>query len=232
MRVLVVEDEQLLADAIARGLRRESMAVDVAYDGRQGWERIGVNDYDVVVLDRDLPGMHGDEVCRQVVAAGGATRILMLTASSEVSDRVAGLSLGADDYLGKPFSFSELVARVRALGRRAMPLVPPVLEAAGVRLDPARREVTRDGRPVALAPKEFAVLEVLLRANGAAVSAEQLLEKAWDENADPFTNAVRITVSALRKRLGEPWVIATVAGVGYRIDATGGDERAAGAAHG
>ena len=145
-------------------------SVDVVYDGRQAWERIGVNDYDVVVLDRDLPGVHGDELCRLVIEAGGATRILMLTAASEVSDRVAGLSLGADDYLGKPFAFSELVARVRALGRRAVPLVPPVLEAAGVRLDPARREVTREGKPVSLAPKEFAVLEVLLRANGAAVS--------------------------------------------------------------
>ena len=217
MRVLVVEDEQLLADAIARGLRRESMAVDVAYDGRQGWERIGVNDYDVVVLDRDLPGMHGDDLCRQIVALGGASRVLMLTAASEVSDRVAGLTLGADDYLGKPFSFSELVARVRALGRRAVPLVPPVLEAAGVRLDPARREVTREGKPVPLAPKEFAVLEVLMRADGAAVSAEQLLEKAWDENADPFTNVVRVTVMTLRRRLGEPQVIKTVPGAGYRI---------------
>jgi len=217
VRVLVVEDEQLLADAIARGLRRESMAVDVVYDGGQAWERIGVNDYDVVLLDRDLPGMHGDELCRQLVQAGGATRILMLTAASEVSDRVAGLSLGADDYLGKPFAFSELVARVRALGRRATPLVPPVLEAAGVRLDPARREVTRDGAPISLAPKEFAVLEVLMRADGAAVSAEQLLEKAWDENADPFTNVVRVTVMTLRRRLGEPQVIKTVPGAGYRI---------------
>ena len=217
VRVLVVEDEQLLADAIARGLRRESMAVDVVYDGGQAWERIGVNDYDVVVLDRDLPGVHGDELCRLVIEAGGATRILMLTAASEVSDRVAGLSLGADDYLGKPFAFSELVARVRALGRRAVPLVPPVLEAAGVRLDPARREVTREGKPVSLAPKEFAVLEVLLRADGAAVSAEQLLEKAWDENADPFTNVVRVTVMTLRRRLGEPQVIKTVPGAGYRI---------------
>ena len=217
MRVLVVEDEQLLADAIARGLRRESMAVDVVYDGRQAWERIGVNDYDVVLLDRDLPGMHGDELCRELVAAGGATRILMLTAASEVSDRVAGLSLGADDYLGKPFAFSELVARVRALGRRAMPMVPPVLETAGVRLDPSRREVTRDGKPVSLAPKEFAVLEVLMRADGAAVSAEHLLEKAWDENADPFTNVVRVTVMTLRRRLGEPQVITTVPGAGYRI---------------
>jgi DNA-binding response OmpR family regulator len=217
VRVLVVEDERLLADAIARGLRRESMAVDVVYDGERAWERIGVNDYDVVVLDRDLPGMHGDDVCRRVLEAGGATRVLMLTAASEVSDRVAGLSLGADDYLGKPFAFSELVARVRALGRRAVPALPPVLEAAGIRLDPARREVTSQGRPVQLAPKEFAVLEVLLRAGGAAVSAESLLEKAWDENADPFTNVVRVTVMTLRKRLGEPQVIKTVPGAGYRI---------------
>jgi DNA-binding response OmpR family regulator len=217
LRVLVVEDEQLLADAIARGLRRESMAVDAVYDGREAWARIGVNDYDVVVLDRDLPGMHGDELCRKVLEAGGATRILMLTAASEVSDRVAGLTLGADDYLGKPFAFSELVARVRALGRRAMPAVPPVLEAAGIRLDSARREITRDGRRISLAPKEFAVLEVLLRAGGAVVSAEQLLEKAWDENADPFTNVVRVTVMTLRRRLGEPQVIKTVPGAGYRI---------------
>jgi DNA-binding response OmpR family regulator len=217
VRVLVVEDEQLLADAIARGLRRESMAVDVVYDGAEAWERVGVNDYDVVVLDRGLPGLSGDEVCARMAGSGGATRILMLTAAAEVSDRVAGLSLGADDYLGKPFAFSELVARVRALGRRAMPAVPPVLETAGVRLDPSRREVTRDGRPVALAPKEFAVLEVLLRACGAAVSAELLLEKAWDENADPFTNVVRVTVMTLRKRLGEPQVIKTVPGAGYRI---------------
>lgn len=217
MRVLVVEDERLLADAIARGLRREAMAVDVVYDGAEAGERISVNDYDVVVLDRDLPGLSGDELCARLVRDGGPTRILMLTAAAEVADRVAGLSLGADDYLGKPFAFSELVARVRALGRRAMPAVPPVLEAAGVRLDPARREVSRDGRPVALAPKEFAVLEVLMRAGGAAVSAEQLLEKAWDENADPFTNVVRVTVMTLRKRLGEPQVIRTVPGAGYRI---------------
>lgn len=217
MRVLVVEDERLLADAIARGLRREAMAVDVVYDGAEAWERVAVNDYDVVLLDRDLPGLSGDELCARMVRDGGATRVLMLTAAAEVADRVAGLSLGADDYLGKPFAFSELVARVRALGRRAMPAVPPVLEAAGVRLDPARREVSRDGHPVALAPKEFAVLEVLMRAGGAAVSAEQLLEKAWDENADPFTNVVRVTVMTLRKRLGEPQVIRTVPGAGYRI---------------
>jgi DNA-binding response OmpR family regulator len=218
MRVLVVEDEQLLADAIATGLRREAMAVDVVYDGAAAWERASVNDYDVVVLDRDLPRLSGDEVCRRIVAAGGPTRVLMLTAASDVRDRVSGLTLGADDYLGKPFAFVELVARVRALGRRAVAPVPPVLERAGLRLDPARREVSRDGRPVALSPKEFAVLEVLLRASGAAVTAEQLLEKAWDENADPFTNVVRVTVMTLRRRLGDPPVVLTVPGAGYRIE--------------
>jgi DNA-binding response OmpR family regulator len=217
MRVLVVEDEHLLADAIAKGLRRETMAVDVVYDGGSAWEYTSVNDYDVVVLDRDLPVMSGDEVCRRIVQSGAATRILMLTAAADVGDRVAGLSLGADDYLGKPFVFAELVARVRALGRRSAPAVPPVLERSGIRLDPARREVTRDGRPVPLSPKEFAVLEVLLRAGGAAVSTEQLLEKAWDENTDPFTNVVRVTVMTLRRRLGEPPVVITVPGAGYRV---------------
>ena len=217
MRVLVVEDEQLLADAIAKGLRRETMAVDVVYDGAAAWEYTTVNDYDVVVLDRDLPFMSGDEVCRRMVESGTPARILMLTASADVGDRVAGLSLGADDYLGKPFVFAELVARVRALARRSMAAVPPVLERSGLRLDPARREVTREGRPVALSPKEFAVLEVLLRAGGAAVSTEQLLEKAWDENTDPFTNVVRVTVMTLRRRLGEPAVVITVPGAGYRI---------------
>jgi DNA-binding response OmpR family regulator len=217
MRVLVVEDEQLLADAIATGLRREAMAVDVVYDGAAAWERSSVNDYDVVVLDRDLPALGGDEVCRLIVESGASTRVLMLTAASDVADRVAGLSLGADDYLGKPFAFTELVARVRALGRRAVAPVPPVLERAGLRLDPSRREVRRDGRAIALTPKEFAVLEVLLRADGAAVTAERLLEKAWDENADPFTNVVRVTVMTLRKRLGDPPVVLTVPGAGYRI---------------
>jgi len=217
MRVLVVEDEQLLADAIAKGLRRETMAVDVVYDGAAAWEYTTVNDYDVVVLDRDLPFMSGDEVCRRMVESGTPAPILMLTASADVGDRVAGLSLGADDYLGKPFVFAELVARVRALARRSMAAVPPVLERSGLRLDPARREVTREGRPVALSPKEFAVLEVLLRAGGAAVSTEQLLEKAWDENTDPFTNVVRVTVMTLRRRLGEPAVVITVPGAGYRI---------------
>jgi DNA-binding response OmpR family regulator len=217
VRVLVVEDEQVMADAIATGLRRESIAVDTSYDGDDGLERAMVNEYDVVVLDRDLPGMHGDEVCRHVVQQGSPTRILMLTAAGELQDKVEGLTLGADDYLAKPFAFAELVARVRALARRAGPSVPPVLQRAGVELDPAGHTVHRDGSEVALTPKEFAVLEVLLRAEGGTVSAERLLEKAWDANADPFTNVVRVTVMTLRKKLGEPQVIQTVPGVGYRI---------------
>jgi DNA-binding response OmpR family regulator len=217
VRVLVVEDERVLADAIATGLRREALAVDVAYDGAGALERTGVNDYDVIVLDRDLPKVHGDEVCRQLVAERHAARILMLTAAGELGDRVEGLSIGADDYLAKPFAFAELVARVRALGRRAATPLPPVLERAGLTLDPARREVHRDGRPVELTRKEFAVLEVLLRAEGAVVSSEQLLEKAWDEHIDPFTNVVRVTMMTLRKKLGDPPVIETVAGVGYRL---------------
>lgn len=217
VRVLVVEDEQLLADAVATGLRREAMAVDVVYDGAAALERVGVNDYDVVVLDRDLPLVHGDDVCRKIVELGMPTRVLMLTASGDVSDRVEGLELGADDYLPKPFAFTELTARVRALGRRTTVALPPVLERAGIKLDPNRREVFRDGREVQLAPKEFAVLEVLMRSEGTVVSAEQLLEKAWDENTDPFTNVVRVTVMTLRRKLGEPPVIVTVPGSGYRI---------------
>jgi DNA-binding response OmpR family regulator len=217
VRVLVVEDEQLLADAVATGLRREAMAVDVVYDGQAALDRIGVNDYDVIVLDRDLPLVHGDDVCRAAVEQGLPTRVLMLTAAGDINDRVEGLELGADDYLPKPFAFSELVARVRALGRRATVPLPPVLEREGITLDPARREVLREGKPIALAPKEFAVLEVLMRANGGVVSAEQLLEKAWDEHTDPFTNVVRVTVMTLRRKLGEPPVIVTVPGSGYRI---------------
>jgi DNA-binding response OmpR family regulator len=217
LRVLVVEDEQLLADAVATGLRREAMAVDVVYDGQAALDRVAVNDYDVVVLDRDLPLVHGDDVCRKIVEEGLPTRVLMLTASGDISDRVEGLELGADDYLPKPFAFSELVARVRALGRRATTPLPPILERAGISLDPGRREVLRDGKPVALAPKEFAVLEVLMRTDGGVVSAEQLLEKAWDEHTDPFTNVVRVTVMTLRRKLGEPPVIITVPGSGYRI---------------
>ncbi|GAB3967199.1 response regulator transcription factor [Actinoallomurus acanthiterrae] len=207
----------MLADTIATGLRREAMAVDVAYDGASALERTSVNDYDVVVLDRDLPRVHGDEVCRSLVADGATARVLMLTAAGELDDKVEGLSIGADDYLAKPFAFAELIARIRALGRRSAPPLPPVLERAGVRLDPARREVTRDDRPVDLTPKEFAVLEVLMRGQGTVVSAEQLLEKAWDENIDPFTNVVRVTMMTLRKKLGEPQVIETVPGAGYRL---------------
>jgi DNA-binding response OmpR family regulator len=217
MRVLVAEDERVLADLVADGLRSEGMAVDVAYCGLSAHERLAVHDYDVVVLDRDLPGVHGDDICRELIASGTRTKVLMLTASSTLEDRVAGLELGADDYLGKPFEYTELVARLRALARRAEPALPPVLAARGLELDPARRVVTRDGRQVELRPKEFAVLEVLLRGRGAAVSAEQLLERAWDEFADPMTNAVKVTMSKLRAKLGEPAVIETVPGAGYRI---------------
>jgi DNA-binding response OmpR family regulator len=217
VRVLVVEDEQLLADAIAEWLRGDAHAVDVAYDGDAALERIGVNDYDVVVLDRDLPVVHGDEVCRALVASESSVRVLMLTAAAEIGDRVAGLTLGADDYLSKPFAFPELAARVHALGRRSRPASPPVLSRAGIRLDPARREVFRDGRYVPLSAKEFSVLAELLRVDGAVVSAEQLLEKAWDEHADPFTSAVRIMILKLRRKLGDPPVIETISGGGYRI---------------
>jgi DNA-binding response OmpR family regulator len=206
-----------MADTIADGLRAESLAVDVVYDGATALERLAVNAYDVLVLDRDLPKVHGDEVCRSVVEAGHHTRILMLTAMSGLEQRVEGLHLGADDYLPKPFAFVELVARVRALGRRARPAAPPVLDRAGLRLDPARREVTRDGRPMPLSRKEFSVLEELLRADGAVVSTEDLLERAWDEHIDPFTNVLRVTVMTLRRKLGPPEVVQTVTGVGYRI---------------
>jgi DNA-binding response OmpR family regulator len=215
--VLVVEDERLLADAIAEGLRRQAMAVDVAYDGDQALQRLSVNDYDVVVLDRDLPIVAGDQVCTTLVEAGVDTRILMLTAATAVAQRVAGLGLGADDYLTKPFAFAELAARIQALGRRARPAAPPVLERAGICLDPHRRTITRDGHPVELSRKEFAVLAELLRAEGGVVSAEQLLEKAWDEHTDPFTGIVRFTIMMLRRKLGGPPVIQTVPGVGYRI---------------
>jgi DNA-binding response OmpR family regulator len=217
VRVLVVEDEQLLADAVAAGLRRQAMAVDVVYDGDTALERLEVNDYDVVVLDRDLPIVSGDEVCATLVNSGAECRILMLTAATAVSQRVAGLGLGADDYLTKPFAFAELVARIQALGRRARPAARPVQERAGVRLDQHRRTVTRDGRPVALSRKEFAVLAELLRAEGGVVSAEQLLEKAWDEHTDPFTGVIRFTVIMVRRKLGHPPVIDTVPGAGYRI---------------
>ncbi len=217
VRILIVEDEQPLADAVARGLRREGMAVDVAYDGDSGHEKAAVTRYDVVVLDRDLPGMSGDRLCAEIAGSRAVTRVLMLTASGTVSDRVAGLSLGADDYLSKPFAFPELVARLRALGRRATPAVPPVLSAGDVVLDPSRHTVSRSGAPVELTRKEFGVLEVLLAAGGGLVSSEELLERVWDENADPFTTTVRVTVMTLRKKLGEPGIIETVVGSGYRV---------------
>jgi DNA-binding response OmpR family regulator len=217
MRILVVEDERLLAEAIAEWLRDDAHAVDVALDGDAALERLGVNDYDVIVLDRDLPKVHGDDVCRTVVASDSDARVLMLTAAAEIGDRVNGLSLGADDYLPKPFAFAELAARVQALGRRARPAVPPVLRRAGIVLDPARRQVFRGERYVLLSKKEFGLLSELLRADGAVVSAEHLLEKVWDENADPFTSAVRLTVLKLRRKLGEPPVIETLPGEGYRI---------------
>src|SRR6266540_967027 len=203
MRVLVVEDERLLADTITAGLRNRAIAVDVAYD--------------VIVLDRDLPVVSGDDVCRTLVESGAETRILMLTAATAVKERVAGLGLGADDYLTKPFAFAELTARIQALARRARPAVPPALERAGIRLDLHLRTVTRDGEPVPLSRKEFAVVAELLRADGGVVSAEQLLEKAWDEHIDPFTGVVRFTIMMVRRKLGEPWVIETVPGAGYRI---------------
>jgi len=212
-----VEDEPVLADAIARGLRREAMAVDVSHDGGSALERMAVNRYDVIVLDRDLPVVHGDDVCRRVVTDALGPRILMLTASSGLDDRVEGLTLGADDYLGKPFAFTELVARVRALGRRAATATPPVIERAGLSVDPARRVASRDGRFLRLTNKELAVLEVLVCADGAVVSAEQLLERAWDAHADPFTNAVRVMMVKLRRKLGNPPLIETVPGAGYRI---------------
>ncbi|PZF80320.1 response regulator transcription factor [Jiangella anatolica] len=217
MRVLVAEDEPQLAGAIAEWLREDAHAVDVVLDGAAAMERASVNDYDVVVLDRDLPIVHGDDVCRALVAAGSATRVLMLTAAVAVTDRVTGLSLGADDYLTKPFALAELAARVHALGRRSRPAAPPVLRRGGIVLDPARHQTFRDGRYVPLSRKEFGVLAELLRADGGTVSAEQLLEKVWDEHADPFTAAVRLAILKLRRKLGDPPVVETVAGVGYRI---------------
>jgi DNA-binding response OmpR family regulator len=217
MRVLVVEDERLLADTIAAGLRKQAVAVDVVYDGAAATERIGVHGYDVVVLDRELPSIGGDEICKLVAREQPDTRILMLTAAATIRDRVDGLGLGADDYLTKPFAFAELVARVRALGRRARPASPPVLARAGIEVDPHRREAHRDGIRLPLSNKEFAVLEELVRAQGGLVSAEQLLEKAWDEHTDPFTGVVRYTVMMLRRKLGDPPVVQTVPGAGYRI---------------
>ena len=217
MRVLVVEDFEVLARAVGVGLRREGMAVDVVLDGDAALERLAVTRYDVVVLDRDLPGVPGDEVCRRIVDEHLATRVLMLTAASSVKQRVDGLGLGADDYLAKPFDFAELVARVRALGRRPGTAVPPILEYEELTLDPSRRVATREGRRLELSPKEFAVLECLLAAHGRLVSAEDLLERVWDEAADPFTTAVKTTIRRLRTKLGDPPIIHTVREGGYRI---------------
>lgn len=217
MRVLVIEDDQEMASTVAAGLRHAEMAVDVALDGPGGLERALVSDYDVIVLDRDLPGMHGDEVCGKLVTAGCRSRVLMLTAAASAADLVDGLGLGADDYLPKPFDFPVLVARIGALFRRAQPAIPPVLRCGDLAVDTARRSAWRAGGQLGLTPKEFGVLELLLAAGGRTVSAEELLERVWDVNADPFTGAVKITVSRLRAKLGEPPVIETVPRSGYRI---------------
>jgi DNA-binding response OmpR family regulator len=217
VRVLVAEDHEDLAEAIGAGLRREGMAVDVVFDGTDALDHLGLTRYEVVVLDRDLPGTHGDEVCRRLAADGAESRVLMLTAASTVKDRVHGFALGADDYLPKPFDFSELVARVRALARRSAPALPPTLQRAGVTLDPNQRVAFRAGRRLVLTPKEFAVLECLLAARGRVMSAEELLERAWDEAADPFTTTVKTTVRRLRGKLGDPLLIETVRESGYRI---------------
>ena len=219
MRLLVVEDHEVLATAIAAGLRREGMAVDLALRGQEALDRLSGTRYDVVVLDRDLPGVHGDEVCRRIVAGDSGSRVLMLTAAGTIRDKVDGLGLGADDYLAKPFDFAELVARIRALARRSAPAVPPVLEDGDLSLDPGRHVAFRAGRRLDLSPKEFALLECLLAAGGRVVSAEELLDRAWDEAADPFTTAVKTTVRRLRGKLGEPPVIETVREAGYRIGA-------------
>ena len=220
-----------MAEAIRDGLRLEAIAADIARDGDAALELLRINAYDIAVLDRDVPGPSGDQIAERIVASGNGMPILMLTAADRLDDKASGFELGADDYLTKPFEFRELVLRIRALDRRRAHNRPPVRELAGLRLDPFRRQVYRDGRYVALTRKQFAVLEVLVAAEGGVISAEELLQQAWDENADPFTNAVRITVSALRKRLGEPWVIITVAGVGYRID-TQADTGGEGSGHG
>ena len=217
--MLVADDERVLADTVAEGLRRLSMAVDVVYDGDSALERLGVNRYDVAVLDRDMPGRTGDDVCRRIAGSATATRVLLLTAAAGIRDRVEGLGLGADDYLTKPFAFAELVARLQALGRRSAPALPPVLERNGIVLDVTRHAAARDGLTLSLSPKEYAVLHVLMRAEGRVVSPEDLLEQAWDENADPFTNTVRMTVMTLRRKLGDPPVIHTVPRVGYRLGA-------------
>jgi two-component system response regulator VanR len=225
VRVLIVEDEPLMAAAIRDGLRLEAIAGDIAGDGDTALELLRVNAYDIAILDRDIPGPSGDDIAKQIVASDSGMPILMLTAADRLDDKATGFELGADDYLTKPFELRELVLRLRALDRRRAHHRPPVQEILGLRVDPFRREVYRDDRYIPLTRKQFAVLEVLVAAQGGVVSAEELLERAWDGNADPFTNAVRITVSALRKRLGEPSIIATVAGAGYRIETDADDER-------
>jgi DNA-binding response OmpR family regulator len=220
MRVLVVEDHPRLAATVATVLRREGMAVDLAFDGREALARTTLTTYDVIVLDRDLPVVHGDEVCRKLVADGCPSGVLMLTAAGTIEDRVEGLGIGADDYLPKPFHLAELVARIRALSRRSQPPLPPTLVHGDLELDAARRRVTRGGRPLPLSPKEFAVLELLLGAQGTVLSTEEILARAWDDAVDPFTNAVRMTISRLRAKLGDPPVIETVTPVGYRIGAS------------
>jgi DNA-binding response OmpR family regulator len=217
MRVLVVEDHAKLATTVATVLRREGMAVDVVFDGRDALAHAAGTGYDVIVLDRNLPGLHGDDVCRALVAAGCDSRLLMLTAAATIEDRVDGLGIGADDYLPKPFDFAELVARIRALARRSRPALPPTLVHGDLTLDSAHRRVSKAGQPLTLSPKEFAVLEVLLGARGVVVSSEEILERVWDEAADPFSTAVKTTISRLRAKLGDPPVIETVAKSGYRI---------------
>jgi len=217
MRVLVIEDDEELAETVAAGLREARMAVDVALDGETGLARALVHDYEVIVLDRDLPAVHGDEVCATLVASGGRSRVLMLTGAAETEDLVDGLGIGADDYLTKPFAFAVLVARIAALARRAQPSIPPVLEHGDLMLDISKRCAYRAGHRLALRPKEFGVLELLLAAQGRVVSSEELLERVWDEHADPFTHTVKITISRLRAKLGDPPVIQTVARAGYRI---------------
>lgn len=228
MRVLLVEDEPYMAEAIRDGLRLEAIAADIAGDGDAALQLLSINAYDVAILDRDIPGPTGDEIAKHIVASGNGVPIIMLTAADRLDDKTSGFELGADDYLTKPFELQELVLRLRALDRRRAHNRPPIQEIGGLRLDLFRREVFRDDRYVALTRKQFAVLEVLVAAEGGVVSAEELLERAWDENADPFTNAVRITISGLRKRLGEPWVITTVPGAGYRIETTGSSQRPGG----
>jgi DNA-binding response OmpR family regulator len=217
MRVLVVEDHAKLATTLATVLRREGMAVDLAFDGEDALVHAAATNYDVIVLDRNLPRLHGDEVCRRLVAGGCQSRLLMLTAASTIDDRVDGLGLGADDYLPKPFDVAELIARIRALARRSRPALPPTLVHGDLSLDPSHRVVARAGQPLSLSPKEFAVLELLLSAQGAVVSAEQILEQVWDEHADPFSSSVKTTISRLRSKLGEPAVISTVSQAGYRV---------------